>query len=97
LIAELHADRDAASKKSQLLAAASTEQREVNAALGEDKKALVAVNAVLEEKNGSLEAALTQLTADRDQFKQVRGVALECMMLPYIVMYICVMHPHTRL
>jgi chromosome segregation ATPase len=36
--------------------------------------------AVLEEKKESLEAALAQLTADRDQFKQVRGVALECVM-----------------
>ena len=91
LIVELHAAHDTASEESKLLATVTKEQR---SALEEDKKALAAVNAAFEEKNGSLEAALTQLTADRDQFKQVRGV---CMMLPYTVVYICVVHSHTRL
>jgi DNA-binding MarR family transcriptional regulator len=77
LIAELHSARDTASEESKLFVTVTTEQR---SALERDKKALASENAVLEEKKESLEAALAQLTADRDQFKQVRGVALECVM-----------------
>jgi hypothetical protein len=47
-------------------------------ALEDDRDAFGTENGVLDGKNGDLQAALAQVTAERDQFREVREVMCVC-------------------